>query len=299
VRQQTIAETVSCTGIALTSGLPVQLTLMPAPPDSGVVFVRTDRGEPTEVHAHPANLSSTRPTLALGAGPARVRGIGHLCAALFGLGIDNLRVAVSGPELPVMDGSAAPFVFLLRSAGIVAQPTSRPLLRIRRPIEVRDGARFARIEPGRGFRIVYAVEFEHRAIGRQEYRIDAFDPNHFEREISAARNFGFQHELRPLGSTGRMRGGSLDNTVVLDAAGVVNRDGLRWPDEFVRHKVLDLLACLGLLGVGIQGRIHVERGGRSLHRELVAAIAAAPDAWRIAARESGARREFGLAPAPA
>lgn len=298
VRQHTIAETVSCTGTGLHSGAPVHLSLSPAPVGSGVVFVRTDRADRAEIRGHPGATSDGLATTA-GAGTACVGTLEHLYAALFGLGIDNLRAEVDGPELPVMDGSAAPFAFLLRSAGILVQRAARPVLRIRRPIEVRDGSRFARIEPARSFRVDYAVEFDHPAIGRQEYRLDAFDPLHFEREISAARSFGFLNDVRALWSTGGMRGFSLDNTVVLDAAGVLNRNGLRWSDEFVRHKVLDLFGELALLGVAIQGRIRVERGGRSLHRRLIAAIAASPNAWRIAAREPGAvpSPAFALAPA--
>jgi len=299
MRQHTIAETVSCTGTGLHSGAPVHLTLSPAPAGSGVVFVRTDRGEGAEIRTHPGAARSSGRSTVLGFGSTSVGTVEHLFAALFGLGIDNLRVEVDGPELPAMDGSAAPFVFLLRSAGILAQRATRPVLRIRRPIEVRDGSRYARIEPSRSFRVDYAVDFEHPAIRRQEYRVDDFDPRFFEREISAARSFGFLSEMRSLWSSGQERGGSLDNTVVLDEVGVVNRDGLRWSNEFVRHKVLDLFGDLALLGVAIQGRIRVERGGHSLHRKLVAAIADSPKAWRIAASDRGVQPGISFAPAPA
>jgi len=299
LRQHTIAETVSCTGTALYSGDPVHLTLSPAPAGSGVVFVRSDRNDRPEILAHPGVVQTSGPGMTLSDVGASVGAVEHLFAALFGLGIDNLRVEVDGPELPVMDGSAAPFVFLLRSAGILAQRAPRPVLRIRRPIEVRDGARFARIEPARSFRVEYAVEFEHPAIRRQEYRVDGFDSALFEREISAARSFGFLRDVSSLWNTGKVRGGSLDNTVVLDDTGVVNRDGLRWSDEFVRHKVLDLFGDLALLGVAIQGRIRVERGGQALHRRLTAAIAATPRAWRIGAPDAGAPRGIALSPAPA
>jgi UDP-3-O-[3-hydroxymyristoyl] N-acetylglucosamine deacetylase len=259
----------------------VHLTLRPAPVDFGVVFVRTDRGRSVEIRANPSAVQSTRLATTLGCGDATVGTVEHLFSALFGLGIDNLRVEVDGSELPIMDGSAAPFVYLLRAAGIQPQPAARPLLRLRRPLEVRDGERYIRIEPARSFRVSYAVEFDHPLIGRQEYRLDSLDPEHFEREISAARTFGFLQEVQALRRTGFARGGSLDNTVVLDRAGVVNCEGLRWPDEFVRHKVLDLFGDLALLGVPIRGHVRVERGGHSLHQKLVAAIVATPDAWRI------------------
>jgi UDP-3-O-[3-hydroxymyristoyl] N-acetylglucosamine deacetylase len=281
VRQHTIAETVSCTGIGLHSGEPVHLTLRPAPVDFGVVFVRTDRGRSVEIRANPSAVQSTRLATTLGCGDATVGTVEHLFSALFGLGVDNLRVEVDGSELPIMDGSAAPFVYLLCSAGIQPQPAARPLLRLRRSLEVRDGERHIRIEPARSFRVSYAVEFDHPLIGRQEYRLDSLDPEHFEREISAARTFGFLQEVQALRRTGFARGGSLDNTVVLDRVGVVNCEGLRWPDEFVRHKVLDLFGDLALLGVPIRGHVRVERGGHSLHQKLVAAIVANPDAWRI------------------
>jgi UDP-3-O-[3-hydroxymyristoyl] N-acetylglucosamine deacetylase len=261
--------------------------LRPAAVDSGAVFVRSDRARPVEIRAHPSAVRSSRLATTLGCGDVTIGTVEHLSSALFGLGIDNIRVEVDGPELPIMDGSAAAFVYLLRSAGILPQPASRRVLRLRRALEVRDGERSIRIEPARSFRVSYAVEFDHPAIGRQEYCVDSLDPEHFEREISAARTFGFLHEVRSLWSAGFARGGSLDNTVVLDDEGVVNRDGLRWPDEFVRHKVLDLFGDLALLGVSLQGRIRVERGGHSLHQELVAAIIAHPDAWRIDAPDSG------------
>jgi UDP-3-O-[3-hydroxymyristoyl] N-acetylglucosamine deacetylase len=275
----------------------VHLSLRPAPADSGVVFVRTDRGRSVEIRAHHSAVTSTRLATKLGRGDATVGTVEHLSSALFGLGIDNLRVEVDGSELPIMDGSAAPFVYLLRSAGIRSLPAARPLLRLRRPLEVRDGEKHIRIEPARSFRVSYAVEFDHPLIGRQEYRLDSLDPGSYEREISAARTFGFLTEVNTLWRKGFARGGSLDNTVVLDPAGVVNRGGLRWPDEFVRHKVLDLFGDLALLGVPIRGHVRVERGGHSLHQKLVAAIVANPDAWRIDAPDSRIPR--GLGPASA
>lgn len=293
MRQHTIAETVSCTGIGLHSGEPVHLTLRPGSVDFGVVFARTDRGRSVEIRAHPSAVRATRFATTLGCGDATVGTVEHLFSALFGLGVDNVRAEVDGSELPVMDGSAAPFVYLLRSAGIRPQPAARPLLRLRRPLEVRDGERHIRIEPARSFGVSYAVEFDHPLIGRQEYRVDSLDPEHFEREISPARTFGFLRDVRSLWRSGFARGASLDNTVVLDDAGVVNRDGLRWPDEFVRHKVLDLLGDLALLGMPIRGHVRVEQGGHSLHQQLVAAIAANPRAWRIDGPDS---RAPGLTP---
>ncbi|MFQ5415432.1 MAG: UDP-3-O-acyl-N-acetylglucosamine deacetylase [Myxococcota bacterium] len=297
MKQRTLSESVSCTGIGLHTGSPVQLTLRPGPIDSGVVFVRADRERAVEIRASPAAVVTTSRATTLGSGDATVGTVEHLFAALFGLGIDNIRVEVRGPELPIMDGSAAPFVYLLRSAGIVSQWAARRFLRIRKPIEIRDGDRHICIEPCRSFRVSYAVDYDHPAIGRQEFNIDAVDPTRFEREVCSARTFGFMHEVQSLLRAGFARGGSLENTVVLNGKGVVNEDGLRWPDEFVRHKVLDLFGDLALLGLQIRGHVRVERGGHSLHQRLVAAIVDSPSAWRIEAPGVRMPRSLGAAPA--
>ena len=280
MRQQTIAEKISCTGIGLHSGMPVQLSLFPARASSGIVFVRTDLDPVVEIPVRSGAVSSTRFATTLSNGKATVRTVEHLLAALYGLEIDNLRVEVNGPELPILDGSAASYVYLLRSAGVFTQRESNSVLRIHSPIVVHDGARRISIEPARVLRISYAVEFDHPSIGRQEYRMEA-DPLHFEREISAARTFGFLSEVDGLRRSGFARGGSLENAVVLDDDGVMNTGGLRWPDEFVRHKVLDLFGDLATLGIRIQGHVSVERGGHSIHQKLVREILKRKDRWRI------------------
>ena len=293
--QQTIAEKVSCTGIGLHSGAPTELALHPARAGEGITFVRTDVRSPVQIAARSREVSSTYLATTLGRGDASVRTVEHLLAALFGLGVDNVRIEVGGPELPVMDGSAAPFVYLIRSAGLFRQRERRPVLRIRRPVEVVDGDRSIRVEPSRELRVSYAVDFEHPAIRRQELHLDPFDPERFEREVSAARTFGFLRDVRALWTAGLARGGSLDNTVLLDETRVVNPQGLRWPDEFVRHKVLDLCGDLALLGLPLVGHVHVERGGHALHQRLVAAILARPDAWVIDEGERGLARGASLA----
>ena len=280
-RQRTIAEKVSCTGVGLHSGAPVQLTLLPARVDTGIVIVRNERDRRVAIPARAAAVCSTQFATTLGRGDATVSTVEHLLAACYGLGIDNARVVVEGPELPVMDGSAASFVYLIRSAGIFEQPDRRRILRFRRPVEVRDGDRWIRVEPARDFRISYAIDFEHPAIGRQEFHVDGWDPVQFEREIAGARTFGFLRDVRALWDAGFAKGGSFENTVVLGDDGPLNGGGLRWPDEFVRHKVLDLYGDLALLGTAIQGHIRVERGGHSMHLALVSAILDQPEAWRI------------------
>jgi UDP-3-O-[3-hydroxymyristoyl] N-acetylglucosamine deacetylase len=287
-RQQTIAEKVSCTGIGLHSGAPVQLRLLPARADTGVVVVRNDRGRSVEIPARAAAVASTQLATTLGRGDDTVGTVEHLLAALYGLGVDNVRVVVEGPELPVMDGSAASFVYLIRSAGIFVQRERRRVLRFRKPVEVREGERWIRVEPAREFRVSYAIDFDHPAVGRQEFLVAGWDPVHFEREIAGARTFGFLREVRALWDAGFAKGGSLDNTVVLDKERVINPSGLRWSDELVRHKVLDLYGDLALLGLPIQGHVRVERGGHSMHLKLVSAILSSPDAWRV---QGGERME--------
>jgi len=273
VNQRTIAEKVSCTGVGLHSGAPVQLTLQPARAGTGVVFVRTDLPRPVEIPAQPGSVHDTRMATTLGHGDATVGTIEHLMAALRGLGVDNVRVELDGPEVPVMDGSAASFVFLIRVAGLFEQRAPRRVLRLRRPVEVRDGDRWARLEPGRGgLRVSYAVDFEHPAIGRQALHDLAITPETFERELCRARTFGFLRDVEALWKAGLGKGGSLDNAVLLDDAAVVNREGLRWPDEFVRHKALDLVGDLSILGAEIEGHVRVHKGGHALHQALVAEV---------------------------
>ncbi len=281
MRQRTIAQRVSCTGVGLHSGRPVRLRLLPAPAGSGIVFVRTDGVAPVEIPAAPDSVVSTHHATSLGRDGVAVATVEHLLAALYAFGVDNVRVEVDGPEVPTLDGSASSFVFLIRSAGIRAQDAPRSLLCVRRRIEVRDGQRQIRVEPARRFQVSYAVDFDHCLIGRQEFHLARLDPESFERDIAPARTFGFLREVHALRSAGLARGGSLDNTLVLGATKLLNPSGLRWPDEFVRHKLLDLLGDLAVLGVPIQGHVHVERGGHTLHQKLVAAIAADPHAWRV------------------
>jgi UDP-3-O-[3-hydroxymyristoyl] N-acetylglucosamine deacetylase len=249
------------------------------------VFIRTDGAERIEIPARASEVSSTELATTLGTGSASVATVEHLLAALYGLGIDNVRIELDGPEVPVLDGSAAPFVYLLRSAGVFQQRRARRVLEILRPIVVSDGDRRIAIEPASNFNVSYAVDFAHPAIGRQELALHPLDANVFEVEIASARTFGFLADVEAMWDAGYARGGSLDNTVVLDDLRVMNCEGLRFRDEFARHKVLDLMGDLALMGVFIQGHVRVERGGHALHQGLVKAIADQPDAWRIASAD--------------
>ena len=279
--QQTIAETISCTGIGLHTGAPVRLTLHPARPDSGIVFVRSDGAHRVEIPAHAGMVASTRYSTTLGRGSATIATVEHLLAALYGLGVDNAIVEVEGPEVPIMDGSAGSFVLLIREAGIHEQEIPRRHLRVRYPIEIRDGAKRIRVEPSRSFKVSYRIDFDHPASGRQALDSIEFDGEAFERDFARARTFGFANEEEALRRADLARGASLRNTVVLDGRSVLNREGLRWGDEFVRHKVLDLLGDLALIGVPIRGHVMVERGGHTLHQQLVARLLATPEAGPV------------------
>jgi UDP-3-O-[3-hydroxymyristoyl] N-acetylglucosamine deacetylase len=281
VRQHTIAEKVLCTGTGLHSGADVEVVMRPARADSGIVFVRTDIDPGVEVPAHAACLASTYFATTLRCGEVSVGTVEHILSALYGLGVDNVRIEIDGPELPVMEGSAAKFVSLIRSAGLFRQRERRCTIQILKPIEVTEDDRSIRIDPAPTFRVSYAIDFPHPAIGRQELKLDAVDADRFASEIAGARTFGFLREVDSLRSAGLALGGTLDNTIVLDDCSVMNEDGLRWPDEFVRHKVLDLFGDLALLGSRLRGHVQVEKGGHTLHQRLVSAILSNPDCWRL------------------
>lgn len=279
--QRTIAEKISCMGIGLHSGTPVQLTLHPARSGSGVTFVRTDLAHPVEIPARHHTVTSTHLATTIGVGDATIGTVEHLLSALYSLGIDNVRIEVDGPEIPVMDGSAAPFVYLLGTAGLFDQRSERRTLKIQEALEIRDGDRHIRIEPGRGLSIDYAVDFSHPAIGRQELNGFVLSDETYEREISRARTFGFLRDVEALWRAGLAQGGNLSNTVVLDDDRVLNDSGLRWSDEFVRHKVLDLIGDFALVGMPIEGHVSAYRAGHALHQALVTKILETPEAWIV------------------
>lgn len=273
VRQRTLAETISCTGIGLHSGKAAEVTLRPAPVGTGIVFVRSDLAHAIEIPVCPASVTRTELSTQIGRGDATVDTVEHLLAAVYGLGIHNVRIEVDNEEVPGMDGSAAPFVFLIRAAGVYEQADPQEVYRLRRPIEIRDGNRSIRAEAARSLKVSYRVDYDHPAIGRQAVRALPIEAERFERDVARARTFGFVRDVEALRAAGRARGASLDNTVVLDDCSVMNSEGLRCHDEFVRHKILDLIGDLALLGTPIQAHIRVERGGHTLHQALVAELA--------------------------
>lgn len=276
VRQRTLKQAVRASGIGLHSGRKVYMSLLPAGPDTGIVFRRTDLSPIVEVpsQAHLLREAVMCSTLVSDDG-TKIMTIEHLMSALAGLGIDNCVVELSSPEVPIMDGSAGPFVFLIQSAGIHEQDAPKKFLRIRQPVQVQDGDKWARFEPYEGFRLTFSIDFRHPALraSAQSALID-FSTTSYIREVSRARTFGFMRELDTLRAANLGLGASLDNVVALDDYRVVNRDGLRYEDEFVRHKILDAIGDLYLLGHPVIGAFTAYKSGHALNNKLVRAVLA-------------------------
>jgi len=286
IPQRTLKTPISCSGIGLHSGQRVAMTLRPAGPDSGIQFLRVDpaAGE-TSVPARWTNVVDTRMCTTLGSRASdggdtvRIGTVEHLLAAIAGCHIDNLLVEINGPEVPVMDGSSAPFVFLIDCAGTVEQHAPRRAIQILRPVKVGDDQAWAMLGPGTGFSIRFEIDFDAPAIARQDYFV-ALDNGAFRAEIARARTFGFADQVAKLRAAGLALGGSLDNAVVVDGDRIVNADGLRYDDEFVRHKVLDAVGDLSLAGAPILGHFHGFRSGHGMHNKLLRALFADEKAWR-------------------
>jgi UDP-3-O-[3-hydroxymyristoyl] N-acetylglucosamine deacetylase len=283
LRQRTLKNLIRATGVGLHSGEKVFLTLRPAPVDTGIVFRRTDLEPVVEIPADADLVSETVLCTGLSRGDAKVQTVEHLMSALAGLGIDNMYVELTAPEVPIMDGSAGPFVFLLQSAGIVEQNAAKRFIRIRRPVEVREGDKVARFEPHDGFRIGFTVEFSHPAIPASLSRAEVdFSTTAYVKEVSRARTFGFMRDLEYMRERNLGLGGSMDNAIVLDEFRVLNEDGLRYADEFVRHKILDAVGDLYLAGHPIIGAFEGHKSGHALNNRLVRALLADAEAWEIA-----------------
>ncbi|MBU6493463.1 MAG: UDP-3-O-acyl-N-acetylglucosamine deacetylase [Burkholderiales bacterium] len=270
LKQRTIKSIAKTVGIGLHSGRKVQLTLRPAAPDTGIVFCRTDLPEPVEIPAAASAVGDTRLASVLQKDGARVSTVEHLMSACAGLGIDNLYVDVTAEEIPIMDGSAATFVFLIQSAGIEEQNALKKFLRVTRPVEVRDGDKFARFDPYFGFKLRFTIDFRHPAVDRtgQELEID-FANTSYVKEIARARTFGFAHEVEMLRELGLARGGSMDNAIVLDEYRILNNDGLRYDDEFVKHKMLDAIGDLYVVGHPLLASYTAYKSGHALNNALL------------------------------
>ncbi len=272
-RQQTIAQSASLSGIGVHSGKPACLTVRPAGEDVGVVFVRrdvTDRA--AEIPALVTKVTTTE----LGTNMSNEAGVSvatveHFLAACAGLGVDNIIAELDGPELPILDGSSKPFVALLEQAGLSVQAAPRRALKILKPVEVRQGPKFARLSPGEGFTMKIAIDFPTRAIGRQEISF-TMAPGAFAREIGWARTFGFAYQAEQLHAMGKGLGASMDNTIVVEGDAILNADGLQAPDEFVRHKLLDVIGDLFLAGGTIEGHYEAEQPGHALNNKLLRAL---------------------------
>lgn len=276
--QHTLARTVQLEGVGLHSGAPVRLVVSPAGAGEGVTFVRTDEGG-QRIHANAHAVSTTQ----LGTNIRNAEGVSvatveHFLAACFGLELDNLRVEIDGPELPILDGSSRPFCEALAQGGKAEQAAPRPRIRMLKEVEARDGAKFARLSPGAGFHADVEIDFASRAIGRQHIALD-LTPEAFVEKIAPARTFGFAQDIDKLHAMGLARGGGLHNAIVVDGDAILNPEGLQWPDEFVRHKLLDVVGDLFLAGAPIEGVYTASAPGHALNNRLLRAVLDDPQAY--------------------
>lgn len=278
--QRTLKNVIRATGVGLHTGEKVYLTLRPAAPDTGIVFRRTDLEPAVEIKASPENVGDTALSTTLVNGDVRISTVEHLLSAMAGLGIDNAYVDVSAAEVPIMDGSAGPFVFLIQSAGIEEQNTPKRFIRIKQPVLVEDGDKWARFDPFDGFKVGFTIDFQHPVFKEDSQCAEVdFSTTSFVREVSRARTFGFMRDIEQLRSRDLALGGSLDNAVVLDDYRVLNTDGLRYEDEFVKHKILDAIGDLYLLGHSLIGAFRGHKSGHALNNKLLRALVAEQQAW--------------------
>ncbi len=286
IKQRTLKNTIRATGVGLHTGEKVYLTLRPAAADSGIVFRRTDLNPPVDLPADAHAVGDTTLSTTLTDGQVRVSTIEHLLSAMAGLGIDNAIVELTAPEVPIMDGSSGPFVFLIQAAGIAELDAPKKFIRIKRPVEVRDGDKVAGFRPYEGFKISFTIEFNHPVFKSEPLTacVD-FSSSSFVKEVSRARTFGFMHEIEYLRSKGLVRGGSLDNAIVVDRDQVLNEDGLRYRDEFVKHKILDAIGDLYLLGHSLIGEYQAVKSGHALNNALLRKLLAEEDAWEMVSFE--------------
>jgi UDP-3-O-[3-hydroxymyristoyl] N-acetylglucosamine deacetylase len=282
LKQRTLKTAIRTTGVGLHTGARVDLNLRPAAPDTGIVFHRVDLATPVSIPARAENVGDTRLSSTLRLDGASVSTVEHLMSALAGLGIDNLHVDIAGPELPIMDGSAYPFVFLLQSAGIVEQAAVKQYLRIDAPVEVRDGDKWARFEPFAGFKLDFTIDFPHPVFGSENRHVVVdFAEHSYVKEVARARTFGFMQDVEALRAAGLALGGSLHNAIVLDETRVLNSEGLRFDNEFVRHKVLDAIGDLYLLGHPLIGQYTAYKPGHALNNALARALLGTPGASQL------------------
>src|SRR5438093_4914413 len=282
IKQRTLKNAIKTTGVGLHTGARVELHLRPAAPDSGIVFHRVDLPQAVSIPARAERVGDTRLSSTLKQDGASISTVEHLMSALSGLGIDNLHVDVAGPEIPIMDGSAGPFVFLLQSAGIVEQAALKRYLRIKLPVEVRDGDKWARFESFDGYRLDFTIDFPHPVFGSENRQVVVdFAGTSYVKEVARARTFGFMQDVEAMRSAGLALGGSLQNAIVLDETRVLNSEGLRYDNEFAKHKILDAIGDLYLLGHPLIGKFTAFKSGHALNNAVSRELLSRTDAWEI------------------
>jgi UDP-3-O-[3-hydroxymyristoyl] N-acetylglucosamine deacetylase len=286
LRQRSLKSSISASGVGLHTGQKVRLTLRPAPPDTGIVFRRVDLPNPVDIPARADLVGETRLSSCLVKDGAKLYTVEHLMSALGGLGVDNVYADIDASELPIMDGSASPFVLLIQQAGIVEQAAPKKFLRVTKRVEVKDGDKWARLDPFEGYKLAFSIDFRHPVIERSTQSVEVnFAETSYLKEIARARTFGFMHEVEDLRDSGLALGGGLDNAVVLDEYRVLNAEGLRFADEFIRHKLLDAIGDLYLLGRPLLAAFAAHKSGHALNNKLVRALLAQPAAMETVSFE--------------
>ena len=282
IKQRTLKSVIRATGVGLHTGEKVFLTLRPAPSNTGIIFRRVDLDPVVEISADPQHVGDTRLSTSVEMNNVKVSTVEHLMSAFAGLGIDNAYVDLTAAEVPIMDGSAAPFVFLMQSAGIEEQNQPKKFLKVIKPVEVKNGDKWARFDPFDGFKVSFTINFDHPIFlnSKQQACVD-FSSTSFVKEVSRARTFGFMRDLEEMRKAGLAQGGSLDNAIVLNDFNIVNEDGLRYGDEFVKHKVLDAIGDLYLLGHPMIGEFTAHKSGHALNNQVLRTLVADQSAWEL------------------
>ena len=298
--QRTLKSLTKAVGVGLHSGQRVELTLRPAAPDTGIVFRRVDLPEPVEIPVRADSVTDTKLASTISNGGVKVHTIEHLMSAAAGLGLDNLYVDITAEEVPILDGSSASFVYLLQSAGIVTQKAAKRFIRIKKPVEVREGEgrtlKWARLDPFHGYKLAFEIEFDHPAVNATGQRVE-FDMGSgtYAREIARARTFGFTRDVEMMRNHGLGLGGGLDNAIVMDDVKVLNADGLRYADEFVKHKILDAIGDLYVVGYPLLAAYSAFRSGHAMNNQLLRALLAQPEAYDIVSFEQEPEAPAGFA----
>ena len=298
--QRTLKSLTKAVGVGLHSGQRVELTLRPAAPDTGIVFRRIDLPDPVSIPVNALAVSDTRLASTISNGGAKVHTIEHLMSACAGLGIDNLLVDITAEEVPILDGSSASFVYLLQSAGITLQNAPKRFIRVTKPVEVREGEgrtlKWARLEPYHGYKLTFEIDFDHPAVDQTGQRVEFdFSTGQYKRDIARARTFGFTKDVEMMRSRGLGLGASMDNAIVVDEHRVLNADGLRYDDEFVKHKILDAIGDLYVAGHPLLAAYTAYKSGHALNNQLLHALMAQQDAWEIVTFEDEAKAPRGMA----